>query len=369
LPAADVLCTHIDGASPAPLIDRPFLICSTAMNRLRRSLAILLVPILAAGLVLAGCSDDAPALSSDTKAAMDVLPASSDMVGMVDVQHVRTNSDAAQRFFDRFTQEMAESPEAQEALDAMNIDIESDIQRIYAGGSFRNDVQKPIILVYGSFDRDAINERMRQEAETGDSDLLATDIRGRTAFRVPDNDQDFVGVVVDESLIALGSAPVVEDALARLDGEGSGSLADATDRADLIREAARGKSMWAALMTVPEEMRGAGPNEMQKITSLAQSGAASFSFLDSGALDTRLTIQAADAKTASDLADVMSGLVGLGKRQVRDSNAMQESEDMQSVLESMEVSSSNNRVLVTGQIPGSMIDRQVDNRQQASLRR
>jgi hypothetical protein len=71
-------------------------------------------------------------------------------------------------------------------------------------------------------------------------------------------------------------------------------------------------------------------------------------------------VKAGDAETASDLADVMRGLVGLSKRQVS------EEPELQDVLQSVKVESRDTDVTVTGQVPGSVIDKRFNPKPAAS---
>ncbi|HHP7238630.1 hypothetical protein [Longibacter sp.] len=318
----------------------------------RFPLSLLVVPLLALLLLVTGCgSEDAPPLTDATEQATSLLPASSDMVAMVDLVHARDHSPAAQAVFDKMLPDLEQSPEARAHLDAMNIDLEADVRRVYAGGGLATEPRKPLFLVYGSFDTEAINDHLRSEAAADSLRARLIELNGRPAITMNERDPSFAAVVANESLVLIGERAEVEAALGRVDGDATGSLSESTDKVALLREAARGQSMWAALMSIPEEMRSNGPDRVQKITSIAQAGTASFTFQNDGSLDARMLVKAGDAETASDLADVMRGLVGLSKRQVS------EEPELQDVLQSVKVNSRDTDVTVTGQIPASVIDK------------
>jgi len=327
----------------------------------RFPLSLLVVPLVALLLLVTGCgSDDAPPLTDATEQATSLLPASSDMVAMVDLVHARDHSPAAQAVFENMLPDLEQSPEARAHLDAMNIDLKEDVTRVYAGGALAAEPRKPLFLVYGSFDTEAINDHLR--AETGTDSLRGRmiELNGRPAVAMNDQDRSFAAVVADESLVVIGERAEVEAALARVDGDATGALAGSTDKVALLREAARGQSMWAALMSIPEDMRSNGSDRVQKITSVARAGTASFTFENDGSLDARMLVKAGDAETASDLADVMRGLVGLSKRQVS------EEPELQNVLQSVKVESRDTDVTVTGQVPASVIDKRFNPKPAAS---
>ncbi|WP_143815340.1 hypothetical protein [Longibacter salinarum] len=312
-------------------------------------------------LVAGGCSsDEAPPLSSETEQAATLLPATSDMVAMMDVEHVRSYSPTAAARFNDMLADMRDSPKARAHLDAMNVDLSEDVQRIYVGGVLTDDRKNPILLVYGSFDPEAINDHVQSELQNDTTKVRSTEIGGRTAY-VTDNDRgSYAAVVVNESLIMAGSYEQVQAGLARLDDDSEESLAASEEKLALLREAARGQSMWAALMSVPDDMKQSGSDKMDRIASVAEAGTMSLTFAENGNLDARVLVQAGDAETASNIADVMRGLLGLSKRRVNDEP------DLQDVLQSVEIESRDAEVTMTGNVPASVIEQRFNRRSKMS---
>lgn len=310
-------------------------------------------------LVVAGCGDGGSAtLSESTTEASTLLPASSSFVSMIDLQHIRDNSPEGSALFERFSMDDADGSEARQRLEAMGVDVDEDIHRVYVGGSL--DDNEPVVLVYGSFDADAINTYIQNEMEGGDmtDDVKMATVRGRTVFSgMRDADEEpFAATVASSNLVVMGRESTVSDVLARLDGEGDGSLADTSEKMELIRKAATGKSGWVTVMNVAENdmLNPSGDSDMSRLASVVRSATAAMTFTDGGALDTRVSLKAADGASAADIADLTRGLVGLAKRQVK------EERDLRDVLESVTVEDQGDEVEVTARISKQVMERRME---------
>ncbi len=324
-----------------------------------RSLGTALATLALLVFVVAGCGDGgSAALSESTTEATTLLPASSAFVSMIDFNHIRDNSPEGSELFDRFSMDDTDGAEARERLEAMGVDIDEDIHRVYLGGSV--DDNEPVILVYGSFDADAINTYIQEEMEGGDmaDDVTMTTVRNRTVFSGMNNaaEEPFAATVASSTLVVMGRESTVGDVLARLDGEDRESLADTPEKMDLIRKAATGKSGWLTVMNIADNdmLNPSGDSDMARLASVVRSATAAMTFTDGGALDTRVSLKAADGASAADIADLTRGLVGLAKRQVK------EERDLRDVLESVSVEDQGDEVEVTARISKQVMERRME---------
>lgn len=319
-------------------------------------------------LALSGCGGGGSAeMTERTETATTLLPGNSSIIAMVDLQHVRENAPNGERMMKRFTEDA--SPGMEEDLEELGLDPATDIQSVYVGGRFGESGRAPLALIYGSFERENIEsfiDRKMQESPER-IEFEKTSIRDYTAYQVTNaTDQlgseapDAVGAaLVSDNLIIAGDMAEVEAAVTRYDGEGAGSLADAAATMSLVREAATGQSMWAVVGEVPEQLRSRGDNQMERLTRVVRSVTAAMTF-DGGDLDTRILLTAEDGASASDIADLTRGLVGLAKREGRIES------DWQQVIQTIEVSDEGDNVEITGRVDRSLIEKEAEEMTQTS---
>ncbi len=328
--------------------------CHTLSNGARRrSTQIVSAVVLLAALVFAGCGSEPAELSTETKDATALLPASSSIVAMVDVQHIRDNAPDGEDMLNRFQNDGPD--DLNEALDEMGLDLKEDIRRVYVGGRVRGDDSSPLVLVYGTFNRNNIESYVdRKLSEEDDVDLEKRELRGYTAYQTVSTSESrqgrpsFTAALVSDALMIAGATAEVEAAVSRFDGEDNDALADGPAM-DLVRNAVTGKSMWAVATRIPEEMPSSGNERMDRLRRVVRSAAASMTF-DGGDLDTRVLLAAEDGADAADIADLTRGLVGLMKRN-SDMN-----EDWKQVLETIDVSDNGDNVEITARVGRSIIE-------------
>ena len=307
-------------------------------------------------LVFAGCSGESTELSDSTKEASALLPGNSSVVAMVDLQHVRENAPDGNKMLDQFRNDGPE--ELNEALDDMGLDLRKDVHRVYMGGTIRRDDNAPVVLVYGSFDREKIESYVDSKiSESADTlDIEKRNLRGYTTYQTitrsdsQSSRPSLSAALVSDALMIVGATPEVEAAVDRYDGEGSNALADGSAMS-LVREAATGESMWAVATNIPEEMQSSGNERMDQLSRVVRSVSASMTF-EKGDLDTRVLLAAEDGADAADIADLTRGLVGLMKR---NSNM---DDDWQQVLKTIEVSDNGDNVEITARVGRSLIEQE-----------
>jgi len=275
---------------------------------------------------------------------------------MVDLQHVRENAPDGNEMLDRFRNDGPE--ELDEALDEMGLDIKEDVHRVYIGGTVRGDDSAPIVIIYGSFDRENIEAYVdRKMSESADTlNLEKRDLRGYTTYQMITRSESqsrrpsLSAALVSDALMIVGATTEVEAAVARYDGNGSNALADGSAMS-LVREAEAGESMWAVATNIPEKMQSSGNERMDRLSRVVRSVSASMTF-EGGDLDTRVLLAAEDGADAADIADLTRGLVGLMKR-----NSNMDG-DWQQVLETIDVSDDGDNVEITARVGRSLIKRE-----------
>jgi hypothetical protein len=242
-------------------------------------------------------------------------------------------------------------------LEESGIDPSKDITRMYMAVTEENGRETPSFVVYGSFDRDRIEESV--QSSFGD-DLTQT-VHDRTtifeasADRSKRGDKTLSFAVVNDDMI-VGSAST-QGVTAMLDRRGGTASGDD----DLVRRASQGQSVWFVARDIDAPTGGdrsaeKGSAEMRKLGRAVQTAAGSFSLAQDGTLDGQMWLVPKSGASADDVADVARGALAAAKQQAKDKPAWAQ------MLDDVDISSESERVAITLRVPSDLLDEMVAGR-------
>jgi len=326
------------------------------MTSIRRSFVFplaLLVAFFGTGCESSVDSSDAPDLSAETKAASAILPADARMTAMVDLKSLRENGPDRVREMvsDGLMAGASEQAARMEAfLEDSGIDPSTDIDRMYMAVSEENGRETPSFVVYGSFDRDRVEESVR--SSFGD-DLTQT-VHDRTtifeasADRGKRGDKTLSFAVVNNDMI-VGSAST-EGVTTMLDRQGSTTSDD-----EFVRLASQGQTVWFVARDIDAPKDGDRPAkqgwaDMRKLGRAVQTAAGSFSLAQDGTLDGQMWLAPRSGASSDDVADVAQGALAAAKQRAQDEPAWTQ------MLDDVTISSQGERVAISVRVPSDLLN-------------
>lgn len=325
-------------------------------------LRYLLAAFLSAGLFLSGCESgmdaaNAPDVTPETRAASAVLPQDARFTLMVNLKSLRENGPEKMRdalSLSSFDGASEKSARVQDFLASTGIDPDEDLERMYLAMSDVGGREAPHFVVYGTFDRDRLQNALRS---TYGSDLGETSQNGITVFTAQPGASDEAmsfAVINEDMIVGASSADRVVSMIERRgdEVESKGSENDA-----LLRAASQGRSAWFVTrnLNVPDLEEGARDTEAAEdlgmLSRAVRDLAGSFSFESDGTMDGTLWLVPKDEAASGDVADVARGLLATAKQQADDP-------DWSTVLDEMTVETSGSRVVVAFTAPTRLFDDQ-----------
>lgn len=312
----------------------------------------------AAGLfALAGCGDAVESAQGDfalqSRNAFEILPAGSDMVGMVNIQAARQTG-----FF-----EHDDAPFSAEHLDGENaarfnefmrltgFDPEEDVRRVYMTASDEDGVRNtPAFVVYADFDRSRIDSYLDDNAPEGVERSTYNDV---PVYFVHEDEGTFgFGLVNNEMAVAAEQSELY--AMIDRVANGTTGLANDTEMMALIERAAHPDGAWFALRELPEsspaENSGFDPTAgLGQATSLLGSGIISFSF-EGGDVEMTAYGIPRESANASDIADLLKGGVAVLRTMSEDQQP-----EMAEMLNDIDIRESSGAVQVHAVLDHSFI--------------
>lgn len=326
------------------------------MNSSRWSVA---TGILATGIVVAGvgfgavaymASEGVSAQGAPMGPALSFVPDGANLIGYVDLKSVASSPLA--EGWSQGLREQTPLAALDEIEEETGIDLLDDVDSLtFAVGPEAQKTERWGVAVTGSFDRELIVAKLRAheknveiESHAG-ADLYVIRNGSRpTAVAQPDGSTLLVGdpAYVREMLdTASGTNPSAAEKLASW---GYGGFED--------------EAFWFA---------GAPPDFVREIVGRGSESASLRSFALTGRLDTDLLLRARgrakDAKTAEELADVVRGLVALGRLR---QDASPEGAALSEMMESISVELANESIDVSLAVPYDSIRRLLSSRPKAA---
>ncbi len=297
--------------------------------------------------VVAGLSalylDPARAAVGPLPAEALVLPADSRFVIGFDVKRF-----VASPIYKRLGREMR--PDAmREIEEKTGLNPERDLDRIVIAGRGPH-TGPPLALVLGQFDRQKLGRSIETEHK---GRVTWKDVEGTTVYLFREGEKGGTAVAfLDDRALLLGSAEGIETAIGNRAHGTPGLRSNATLTA-LLEKLKPGAAFWmvgdqSLLANLPRSMAGPGGGDTQ-ITLPAL-----LSLTVTGELEPLLAVsitgEAADAAGASNLADVVRGLVALAALQAG------EKAELKDLASAISVATEDNRVLVNARIPYETLD-------------
>lgn len=278
--------------------------------------SLLCCVLLVAGGLLVGCENQVEtpvAMTLQARSAVEVLPADVQVVGMINLQDMRTNA-----AFDTFAPARVGgevSARIQDFIDATGFDPETDLQEVYVAAPALDDQAAPSFVAYATFDRDRLEAFVEQNlADTFDR----TNYNGITIYRATEDDHVLAFAIANENMI-VGSTDVasVEAMLDRLSGAGT-ALDDDAETMKLIALASGGSSAWFVARDIGKHVPAAADpgkaieRDIQQIGKALQDVAVSVRIQQDGAEGTVFMLPQVGV-SSSDVADLTRGVVAAMK--------------------------------------------------------
>ncbi|MDT7857551.1 hypothetical protein RQM47_12940 [Rubrivirga sp. S365] len=289
------------------------------MTRTLRALAALaLLPAL--GLV-SGCTDTAVApgvgATAQTTDALTLLPASADMVGMMDFQAARGSaaldamtggaglgfmSGGGAQDFDTFVRQTGFDPD-------------TDLDRVYVAAS--EGGPRAAFVAYGRFDRDRIEQYV---ASQPDLDLTATDVEGLPVYLAQSDDGGRGGfALVNDQMILGGDEATLGQMIRRLGTDGQAPSAELQALLDRVQHP---DGAWFVARGL-DRLGGDLPSDAPPAALAARAAdgvVLSMTFGDDGVPVRAFVVTRAGTDTG-DVADALRGGIAAAKMGVKDEPA------------------------------------------------
>lgn len=220
---------------------------------------LLVLPLLA--LALAACSDNPLAtqtvLTAQTAAALDALPADAQAVGMFDAATFRDSPLGDLSPFTDFEGEAG--ARFDEFVRVTGLDPQEDLDRFYVGMTDIDDDGAPYMIVYGTFDREAIDAYIRGQEIDG---LVRTEYRGVYVYTATEEDGDDMAFALVSGEMAAAAPSAALSALIDRAQDGTPGLSGDAEMTALIRRAAYPDAAWMVARGLPTgEINGDSPAE------------------------------------------------------------------------------------------------------------
>jgi len=324
-----------------------------------------LVLVLFALLVTVGCGDefasveDQPAVA---KAAFEILPSNTEMVGSVNFDNSLVND-----HMDQFPLEGAGEAKAQieNFLSATGFDPAEDLDRAYLALDLEG--KNASIVIYADVDR--VKMQSYLEAEMGNE--FETILMGNTkVFRStkPDHSGNagYFSVVNDEMILAASSEDNMSSMLDRIENGGQ-ALASNSALMDMINRVQYPNGAWAVISKIEMDENFSDKmghsdehpydqNELKMLEAFNTVGMIdnvifSADLSDNSGVDFVMDAGVSSGYEASDVSSIIKGAVSGAKA------ASSKSDESMDMLDNIRVSSSNGRVLIRGELPQTMTDK------------
>jgi hypothetical protein len=265
--------------------------------------------ILATGIVLAGvaisgaayfAAERVSAQSGSMGPSFGFVPQGASLIGYVDLKSV-ASSPLAESWSDG-TRERTPFAALDEIEESTSIDILNDVDSLtLAVGPGTGKPERWGIALTGAFDRDRLVEKL----STHKGDVETSSHAGTDLYLIRSGTQSTAMAQPDDSTLILGDPAYVREML----DAGNGAKPSATGNLESWGyDGFEGETFWFA---------GTPPDFVHGLVGRGSEKASLRSFAVTGRLDTDLLLrargQAVDSKTAQELADVVRGLVALGR--------------------------------------------------------
>jgi len=316
---------------------------------------------LSLGLLVSGCESgmdavDAPDLTPETKTASAVLPPDARFTVMVDLESLRENGPEKMRdalSLSSLDGASEKSARVKDFLASTGMDPEEDLSRMYLAMSDVGDKEAPHFVVYGTFDRDRVQNALRSSYG---KNLTETSQNGVTVFTAQSgaSDEAMSFAVINEDMVVGASTP--DRVASMIQRRGDGAQSTQSGNEELLRAASQGRSVWFVTrnLNIPDLEKGARENETARdlgmLSRAVRDVAGSLSFEADGTMTGEMWLVPNDDAAAEDVADVARGLLATAKQQSQE-------KDLSQVLDEMTIGTEGGRVSISFSAPTSLLDR------------
>ncbi|MFK7844975.1 MAG: DUF3352 domain-containing protein [Rhodothermales bacterium] len=327
-----------------------------------KSTLFLALVTLALGTILTACEPHQlqvfkEAISTQTKNAIDVLPADAAYVGMVNMQDLKSNEYT--NFFGQNGLLKSNAPQEglarlQDFIDITGFDPDTDLKEVYVASAEVGPDEKPAVsmVAYASIEQEELQSYVEDRL---DGELKTSTYRGVEIFEVEEGNAPGFSFVNNNMIIAATSTQLLEEMIDRLEGKGT-SLSSNDEMMALIGRASSGESGWLVAQK-PEGMQfkssSAGDDmeqSVRRIWSALDQVVVAMNVEASGVEGEVFFYPTADV-SADDLSSLMNGMIALAKA------SPELDEEGLDMLDQIRASSKGDHVSVDISVDNTMIEK------------
>ncbi len=271
---------------------------------------------------------------------LQLIPRNATVVAYANVHEVMVSN-----LRERVRQALPNLPDGQrEFAEHTGINIETDVDRVVAAIVPAEDgtlalPRSGMLVVSGRFDQLKIEELMRGHGATAES------YKGRQMLTAEQGGEGMSLAFVQAGLVAVGSAALVRGAIDRVDGGDSVRTND--EIMSLVRSLGRG-NVWAVgrfdSLASQAHLPPQVANQLPPINWFAVGGHVN------GGLLGEIRVQTRDDESATQLRDVLRGVIALGRLQA-DAHP-----ELEMALRSLQLGGSGTTVSLSFEVPAQLID-------------
>lgn len=302
--------------------------------------------LIAAAFVFTGCEGSVGApdgeLALQTRNALDILPAGTDMAGMVNLQAARQSA-IFEDHESPFSPENLNGESAarfKEFMSLTGFDPEEDVRRVYMTVSeVGGESNHTAFVVYADFDRARVDAYLDENAP---AEITRTTYNDTPIYLVTKDDGTFGFGLINDEMAVAGEESELYAMIDRVANGVHGLSGDAEMMA-LIERAAHPDGAWFAVRKIDhhDDAHHDGPMAgMGLAANMVGSGVMSFGF---GGDEVEMTAVGIPRDNASvgDVADILRGAISLMRTTSR-----QENPEMAAMLDGVRVRESSDAVYV-----------------------
>ncbi|MCH7976552.1 MAG: hypothetical protein IIC18_08380 [Bacteroidetes bacterium] len=302
--------------------------------------------LIAAAFVFTGCEGSIGApdgeLALQTRNALYILPAGTDMAGMVNLQAARQSA-IFEDHESPFSPENLNGESAarfKEFMSLTGFDPEEDVRRVYMTVSeVDGESNRPAFVVYADFDRARVDAYLDENAP---AEITRTTYNDTPVYLVTEDDGTFGFGLINDEMAVAGEESELYAMIDRVANGVHGLSGDAEMMA-LIERAAHPDGAWFAVRKIDhhDDAHNDGPMAgMGLAANMVGSGVMSFGF---GGDEVEMTAVGIPRDNASvgDVADILRGAISLMRTTSR-----QENPEMAAMLDGVRVRESSDAVYV-----------------------
>ncbi len=293
---------------------------------------LLCLPVLV--LLAVGCENvQSPGeLTLQTRDALDVLPATVQTAGMINLDEARDSeafelAGGTELSFDRVTGE--HGARFEDLIAATGFDPDEDLHRVYFGFAGQNGKEGvPYFVVYADYDRVRLDAYIDEQP---DLDLARSTYADVPIYTAKGDGEEMSFALVNDDMIVASSAPGVREMLDRI-AAGTAGLSGDAEMMALIGQAGFPDDLWVAMRNIEQHGADGGDDPFGQAGRMMRDLVMSVGF-ESDGLGVRAVGTPRAGTASGDMADLVRGTVATIKMSAKSHPAVLDALDRVKVRE------------------------------------